>query len=303
MVIYNMNDFLFERTFFETDEDGLRILSRDFIVAEMAYGGILLEFDEDGMTQSEWKSLMLPMVESARSTPEAEKSKMQKLTMDALENYTNIIMATTHLGRGPKFIHKTDHELGKIAHILAGIKSQVIGKDSKTGREIVTMFGNDEPFKKLFEKAPAAKTKFVKFVKMTILECLVKAITWGLVDDNGKDGFSFYPKQFCKLIRGCQPYCGNPDCATHTREVLFAPPPALKYCSACKLVGYCSKQCQRADWKRHKGKCKGMTSSTTRHVIETMTGYWAPTADNIAKAQQSEKLAREAKRQTAPTDF
>ena len=30
----------------------------------------------------------------------------------------------------------------------------------------------------------------------------------------------------------------------------------MKKCSACRLVRYCSEECQLADWKSHKGPCK-----------------------------------------------
>ncbi|KAH6899519.1 hypothetical protein BKA70DRAFT_735204 [Coprinopsis sp. MPI-PUGE-AT-0042] len=33
--------------------------------------------------------------------------------------------------------------------------------------------------------------------------------------------------------------------------------PHLKECSACQQVRYCSPDCQKADWKRHKPRCKG----------------------------------------------
>ncbi|KDQ17727.1 hypothetical protein BOTBODRAFT_185817 [Botryobasidium botryosum FD-172 SS1] len=38
---------------------------------------------------------------------------------------------------------------------------------------------------------------------------------------------------------------------------LFKPPKEIKICSGCKTMGYCSKECQRADWKTHKPICKG----------------------------------------------
>lgn len=35
--------------------------------------------------------------------------------------------------------------------------------------------------------------------------------------------------------------------------------PAKQFCSSCKAVFYCSKECQKQDWKIHKGKCKPFT--------------------------------------------
>ncbi|KAH6869719.1 hypothetical protein BKA70DRAFT_1171851 [Coprinopsis sp. MPI-PUGE-AT-0042] len=37
--------------------------------------------------------------------------------------------------------------------------------------------------------------------------------------------------------------------------------PHLKECSACQQVRYCSPACQKADWKRHKPKCKGSSGT------------------------------------------
>ena len=38
----------------------------------------------------------------------------------------------------------------------------------------------------------------------------------------------------------------------------------IRACSRCKVVGYCSKSCQRADWKIHKSICK--TRSHSQHA-------------------------------------
>jgi hypothetical protein len=43
--------------------------------------------------------------------------------------------------------------------------------------------------------------------------------------------------------------CGNPSCESTSTDLLK--------CSACKTTYYCSSTCQRADWKNHKGVCKG----------------------------------------------
>ena len=33
----------------------------------------------------------------------------------------------------------------------------------------------------------------------------------------------------------------------------------LQCCAACRVVNYCSKECQKTDWKRHKAECKPRT--------------------------------------------
>jgi hypothetical protein len=44
------------------------------------------------------------------------------------------------------------------------------------------------------------------------------------------------------------PACGNPGC-------IYTWTPNMKKCGGCKLVSYCSAQCQKAAWKEHKAKC------------------------------------------------
>lgn len=41
----------------------------------------------------------------------------------------------------------------------------------------------------------------------------------------------------------------------------------LRQCGACKLVGYCSTECQKADWPSHKEFCKAHRREH-RRVIE-----------------------------------
>lgn len=57
-----------------------------------------------------------------------------------------------------------------------------------------------------------------------------------------------------------------------------APTQRIKSCMRCFTVGYCSKQCQRADWKIHKSICSVRTLSCTDSVrLEVQrsdTGEW-----------------------------
>lgn len=41
--------------------------------------------------------------------------------------------------------------------------------------------------------------------------------------------------------------------------------PRMQKCSGCRTVHYCSKECQKLDWKRHKGTCGSKMSKQIEH--------------------------------------
>ena len=43
---------------------------------------------------------------------------------------------------------------------------------------------------------------------------------------------------------------------------------ALLTCSRCKKQAYCSKECQRSDWKQHKKTCKAPEAATDADIID-----------------------------------
>jgi len=45
--------------------------------------------------------------------------------------------------------------------------------------------------------------------------------------------------------------CGSPHC-----KIMESPGVYFKRCSKCKMVKYCSRECQVNDWKEHKTHCK-----------------------------------------------
>ncbi|KAH9937669.1 uncharacterized protein B0H18DRAFT_971679 [Fomitopsis serialis] len=55
---------------------------------------------------------------------------------------------------------------------------------------------------------------------------------------------------------------------------------SIKMCSGCKTMGYCSKECQRADWKDHKPNCRG-----------AQTGVPAPSRNPVIKV--GERMAQD----------
>jgi hypothetical protein len=60
----------------------------------------------------------------------------------------------------------------------------------------------------------------------------------------------------------CGP-CSNPSCHSWETE-----PKEFKTCSKCKLVAYCSRDCQKKDWKaQHKAVCVTLDILSTRTVV------------------------------------
>ncbi|KIY65735.1 hypothetical protein CYLTODRAFT_400012 [Cylindrobasidium torrendii FP15055 ss-10] len=58
------------------------------------------------------------------------------------------------------------------------------------------------------------------------------------------------------LFRHCEsPGCGN----VKDRDV-----DSLQKCSSCKLIIYCSQECQKRGWKSHKAECKSRTHRPQR---------------------------------------
>lgn len=63
-------------------------------------------------------------------------------------------------------------------------------------------------------------------------------------------------------LRALQGTCGHCSCQLATNGATAAPGPAPLGCSKCKQVRYCSRECQRADWRsRHSAGCLAVGES------------------------------------------
>ena len=79
-----------------------------------------------------------------------------------------------------------------------------------------------------------------------------------------------------KSFQQCN-HCRKPSCSTK-----------LKACTGCYSVGYCSKECQRNDWRMHKLSCKNTTADVNAATASN-NGYNEEAVRLEVKSNDSEK--------------
>jgi hypothetical protein len=57
----------------------------------------------------------------------------------------------------------------------------------------------------------------------------------------------------------------------------------LSFCSSCRSVGYCSRLCQKADWKNHKVICKKLNVGDAKQIVQAIHQVDAETKNEQAK--------------------
>jgi hypothetical protein len=57
----------------------------------------------------------------------------------------------------------------------------------------------------------------------------------------------------------------------------------LSFCNSCRSVSYCSRACQRADWKAHKVICKELNVGDAKQIVHSDHQSRAETAREMAK--------------------
>jgi|SaaInl74LU_5_DNA_1037368.scaffolds.fasta_scaffold27614_1 hypothetical protein len=116
--------------------------------------------------------------------------------------------------------------------------------------------GVDASFAMFFEEFVAVElTKsrpmayFAKIIELqltdihTTVSFLKKRIPCSCLNEKHKQVKSIKKMGFC-----CNPLCSQPDGMFERSSLLC--------CTGCDLVSYCSSECQRADWKKHKFICR-----------------------------------------------
>jgi hypothetical protein len=62
----------------------------------------------------------------------------------------------------------------------------------------------------------------------------------------------------------------------------------LSFCSACRSVSYCSRECQKADWKTHKVICKELNVGDAKQIVHPDHQSYAEQRKEMAKRALSE---------------
>jgi hypothetical protein len=63
----------------------------------------------------------------------------------------------------------------------------------------------------------------------------------------------------------------------------------LSFCNSCRSVSYCSRVCQKADWKTHKVICKELNVGDAKQIVSSSHRSNAKTVEDFAKRALSEK--------------
>ena len=178
-----------------------------------------------------WENELCPFAVSHKSKADFEFMK-EEMTFLAH------VLSSTKLNTPEAHLVNNREEIKKAIHIIVN-KSLVI----QEGQEL-TIYGN---FKKTFDveaEIDAAIDRFIKF-GFTLVEY------YGEVEVDDKNGilFQIVPHHFDmrKLKKFHKHHCNIEACTNKS---------TLK-CSQCKLVRYCSRECQKLDWKKHRKCCKG----------------------------------------------
>lgn len=167
------------------------------------------------------------------------------------------IMGMTKLCRGITTARNTDKILRKHIHIITGTDSRQVLEDVRSG--IAVKFGNEKLRLAFYEEYPEERDLDVIATKEKMLECLIHLLTFEQISDEGDDGVLFIREEWYSELKCFDFVCDYRRCVS--RQGLQQPTAEKStrklVCGRCKIPTYCSKECQRADWKTggHKDRC------------------------------------------------
>ena len=215
------------------------------------------------MDETTWLDLTKALMYFARRTPPTSKNLPNLLCRHGLENlFTRIILYPLYCDQdyAYEFIDSqfTQSEIDRMN--IGGIQSPLTSHSTATSSAVVT-----ESLTSNATKVPVQDGKGCSYCgrKSDKLEkCTECGEAW-YCDEQCQAGHRKEHKKICKLpvkelsktsVNDKPPTKKCLNCGICKKSAF------LKRCAACHIAIYCSKECQRDDWKRHKLDCTGTKS-------------------------------------------
>lgn len=220
----------------------------------ITHQSLFIDYCSDGRTHREWMKLLRASLRDAEHTTAMhaaagtldtfQKGEAQKLT-----HYLHVL-STTKLIRGGVCLNQANEEIAKVLHILVGTELCFIND------KYYIMGDEQEQLQKYRDNPETVFPDVVRF-KLDLFILMIQLTLWNLFDDE-KTGVIFIPSEKVDIVTQL---CFSDDCPNNKRHEY----PPLKACAACKVVMYCSPECQKRDWRHcHKRKCMGKKGKQLR---------------------------------------
>ncbi|TEB22400.1 hypothetical protein FA13DRAFT_1741056 [Coprinellus micaceus] len=103
-------------------------------------------------------------------------------------------------------------------------------------------------------------------------EASVEATTQFMTELQGANDLGHAMYNWSRKLKPTHPLIVSLPCASIVSHTPCEKP-GTKVCTGCRLVSYCSRECQSAHWKRHKLHCKDDLLSSRWNPIWKARGY------------------------------
>ena len=171
-------------------------------------------------------------------------SELTRLRVNVAEAFVTATEATTE-----KYIDVYAFKMDLvISFILLSGTQCILNGDNHIAQMYASLACYFEEFNAVTLKKTKASPNFSKVIELyysddhTLVSYYRKRIPCSCLDEKYKE-----VKSVKKMGRCYNPNCSHPDGSVERSKMFF--------CTQCGVANYCSVECQRADWKRHRQSC------------------------------------------------
>jgi hypothetical protein len=168
-------------------------------------------------------------------TPYAENHQLELGEMKDTMTFLSSVLSSTGLNVGGGYLRNNRKEIRKVIHLIVHTECSITDGDE------IQLIGDFNKSLNVEEEIDKVIDKFIKYA-FTVVDFYGDVP----VDDLNGIFFNPFPDDLRTLKKVFKSQCNIKLCEK----------PASLRCSQCKLVRYCSKDCQLKDWKAHRPMCK-----------------------------------------------